>query len=294
MKNFAFYFIGVCLVLLVGLLTLGTLAPSVPKVGSANPTLGERVSAFADVIELGGRKGLSQVKNGSKVLADNLVRFKRVDIEGAYRIESANLLDAVGLSQFPFVWQLSLSEMENEIQKHPWIDRAEIQWKLFPLRLKINVQEAEPWIVAEYQGHSWLVSRKHELLVTLEEIRDPDTILLVSELPHISGLDDGEAFSSYLSSENLRLLYVCKMITFLELADAIPFAVNRYILQFDGSLELIPLESQRYPRVRLTANSFEDADGDRLKLAAVLKDLRLREEAVSLIDLRFEGQAIVR
>lgn len=304
MKPFAALLLAVVILFagLLGLYAVQARAGAQPKLLTAAAPAADRTwdAAVRAAVSLGGAF-LSTFQSWQKVfnqnarrVAANVLQYRLEGIEGAYRVPVEDIRAAAGLEQGRSVWQAMPAEIGAAVETLPWIERAAVDWALFPLRLQLSVDEAEPWLVAEFGGHSWLISRKFALIVPLHELRDSELVLEASRLPRLAGLESEQGFSSYLSSENARLLYAAKMIAFLEMGESLPFEAARYELQTDGSLLVSPADIPRLPLVRLTAHSYEDAAQAGKRLRNVLADLSSRGELVQEIDLRFADQAVVR
>lgn len=304
MKMFRLLFVILLAVLLSGAVLLRTLQPD------------HRASVWLEVsqakAEFAARKAANRALRYSKEtkrrydilraifdsnwaqIKSNILSYKVLGVEGTYRISEKEIIQAAQLNEQPRIWDRTPKEITEAIAALPWVEAHWVDWSIYPLSMRITIEEAEPWLVAEYDGHSWLLSRKNKLIVPLDSLDASELIVEASTLARLGGLEQGQGFSSYLSSANARLLYATKMITFLEMANSLPFQVERYELQSDGSILVFPQEMAKAPSVRLLANSFDEAQEIRQQLVTVLTDLRERSEKVELIDLRFENQAVVR
>ena len=225
---------------------------------------------------------------------DNVSAYRVGKVEGTYRLSDRDVIRAARLEQQPHLWELAPSEIYDAIQSLPWVESFTVNWNIFPLRLDVSIKEADPWLVAEYDGDSWLVSRKNELIVPLDSLSQADFVLEAGSLPRLGGLEARTKLSSYLSSKNARLHYATKMISFLEMSNSLPFSVERYELQNDGSLLVLAQQAAQYPSVRLRVTSLDEANETIERLSSILNDLRQRNERVATIDLRFANQAVVQ
>ncbi|MFN8389283.1 MAG: FtsQ-type POTRA domain-containing protein [Bdellovibrionota bacterium] len=223
----------------------------------------------------------------------NLLQFSKIEVRGNYRLHADQIIRAAGLDSTPWLWDVTEDRVRNKLLHSPWVESADLRVRPFPAALELRVTEAEPWMIAEYEKHSWLVSRKGILLQTLDTLRDPELILETTELPRLDGLDPQPMVESYLSSANARFGYATKLIRLLQSAGELPFAVERFTLLQNGSIKLVPQQRTETQEVLLAAQSFDDASSSLDRLRRVLEDLRKRGEHVRRIDLRFKNQAII-
>ncbi len=232
--------------------------------------------------------------NGLEQIEKNAFSIDVVEVNGTYRVSKERVLEAADLIHPVPIQDAELERRRLAMEQLPWISQANLSLRLSPARLVITVKEEEPWVVAEYKGHSWLISQKGVLLQTLDSISDSDLVLEASELPRITGLDATENGRSFLRSSNARFEYGLQLIEFLDLAGGIPFEVEEYSLLLDGALRVSAKDFNSTPTVLFQFATLDDAKDSISKLNAVLQDLKEREEKARSIDLRFRNQAIVR
>ena len=231
---------------------------------------------------------------GYSMLRSSLTEINNVDFEDSYYLQPKTLLALGQFESSPNVFALSFDQRIESIKKHPWIEDVRVDWKILPIRLKVSITEAEPWIVAEYSGHSWLLSRQRKLLSPLAVLPNKSLVELSSELARIDGLAETPGVANYLSSENARLEYATKMVALLEMGAVLSHKVDRYTLTSDGSLLIRPRPPARIPNIRLNVHTLEEAHLVAAQLGSVLEDLGRRGESAREIDLRFQPQVIVR
>ena len=229
-----------------------------------------------------------------RMLGDNLLTFRTPKIEGNYRLQGEEILWSAGLASNSWIWDLSPGEIQNRIEQLPWIEQAQLNVGILPSSVTISVKEAEPWLVAEYEGSSWLVSSSGKLLQTLSSIKNPDLVVEVGELPRLDGLEAEPGVESYLASANARFVYAAKLVKFIEMGGDVPFPFDRITLLRTGGLRVTPVDKEKYPEVLLTASSLEETSDALQRLTLVLGDLEKRNERAKQIDLRFNNQAILR
>ena len=242
------------------------------------------------------RRGLAlRASDTAQQMLANLMRIGTVEVRGNYRLQREHLLELAGLSgaQLPWAWELSPREIQQRLLQNSWIEAVQVRSNILPYSLRLEVVEAEPWMIAEYEKHSWLVSRSGNLLQPLSTLQGADLILETTELPRLDGLDAQGDVESYLASANARFIYAVKLLKLLSSAGELPFAVERYTLLPNGGMLLQPTQSSGAPKVAVALNSFSDAERVHANLKLVLADLQKRGERASRIDLRFKHQAVV-
>ena len=230
---------------------------------------------------------------GRGLVSANIFQYRQVDVSGLYRLSKEEVLSALDIQQYPWVWQRLPNQLDNALSLMGWVDQVEVKTKPFPLRLDIRIVEEEPWLVIEHQGHSWLLARSGRLIVPLASITDVDRIVEVAELPRLEGLDSNSEVPNYLTSPNAKMRHAVKTIRWLEMVASLPFEVESYRIESDGSLSIHPVQRKKFPTVLLNINNFQAAELSLLRLNAVLDDLRERGEEADSIDLRFENQAVI-
>ncbi|MCB0324855.1 MAG: FtsQ-type POTRA domain-containing protein [Bdellovibrionales bacterium] len=227
-------------------------------------------------------------------LAANVFRVSSVRIEGNYRVPDRVILRSADLLIPPSVFEADLQGRREQLLRMPWIAEATIETDIFPNRILLTVKEKEPWLVAEYEGHSWLVDRSGTLIETLTAPINAELVLEMSELPRLGGLDAKENVQSFLRSPNARFEYAIETLRLLELAGGLPFAVERYELLPQGAIRVSALDLRGAPEILLAPTDLDSAQTAIRQLGAVLSDLTQRNEQAREIDLRYQGQAVVR
>ena len=242
---------------------------------------------------------LGRVEDRIDEVRENLVGAPQLSFEGDYQVSKAELRESVQRVTDRGLLAFSPELIKQGVEGLAWVDEARVSLGLFPTRVHVALQESVPWLVAELESGSWLVSSARNLIEPLAEIRDPQLIFEVSSLPRIEGLSvigDGEIESgepdTFLTSTNSRLEYVLDSVYLLEMAEALPFPIELYKLLSDGSLRLRPHGAEA--DLLLKINSLKDATRVKKRLKLVLKDLEVRDEKPRELDLRFENQVIIR
>jgi len=254
----------------------------------------QSVSASADTLANAWGVFSRNYRAGVAEIEEQAFSITVTEVSGTYRVSKESILAAADLEQTTSSIGTSVAALEDAIEQLPWIAKANISTQISPARIQIAVTEEEPWLVAEYQGHSWLVSQNGVLLQTLSSIQNSSLVIEASELPRFTGLSATESAESYLRSSNARFEYGLKLLEFVDLAGGVPFEIEHYELLGDGSLRISAKDFGSAPEVFLKLSSLEEAKIALDRLSAVLKDLESKQERASSIDLRFKNQAVVR
>jgi hypothetical protein len=225
---------------------------------------------------------------------NNTFYYTIKDIRGLNRIPVERILSSLGIRIGERISQSTFDTLLLHLSSHPWIDEFSVSTSIFPQYVHVNVKEAQPWLVADYETTQWLVSTRGVLLDPLPSISDPSLILESGNLPRLYGLKDTGSEVSFLSSANERLRYSLKSLEYVELAGGFPFTYETIFLLPMGNLLVEPLESDMGERVYFTVLSLQDAHAVISKYETVIKDIKSRGEKANEIDLRFKGQVIVR
>jgi hypothetical protein len=168
---------------------------------------------------------------------------------------------------------------------NPWIEEVSYDFQLSPFLLRVKVKEAEPWLVAEFSGQSWLISKKGMSVAPLIAVNSSQDSLEFSELPRIIGIEASSA----------RFRYALQLIEDIEMGGGLPFSVESFKILSEGGLS-IHAKDNVSPEILINFSSATEATEKIFQLQAVIKDLKARQEysAGKIIDLRFHAQSVVR
>lgn len=254
--------------------------------GATEPSSNTTGGGMSALVQRGG--------DFAREVADHLFRVTVANVRGLRRLEQGELLRMAGLNDRPWIWLQGAAKIEQRLNAVSWVERSRVELSPFPARADIFVVEAEPWIVAEYERHSWIVSRRGKLLQPLDAIHNADVILESTEMPRLDGLDEDAANQSALSSANARFNTAVRTIDWLETTGALPFRVAHYHLLSNGAMVVQHAGAEgAFPQVIVRLESLVEARSAMNRLNSVLQDARARGEHLHRVDLRFRGQAIV-
>ena len=243
------------------------------------------------------QRSLGQFRASTIDILQNLVSYRGIQFDGTERYSEPDLKRLIEFHEGVSFFQTPPGQVQERLRKLAWIERAEVKTKFFPLRLSVGLQEAEPWLVAEFKDESWLLSREGKLLQSLKALASPSVVMETMNLPRLEGAGD-----------SLRLKAAVQQIKILEGAGGPPWSVERYTLLDHGELQLtfsdmsLQAELERSgegaPKTTVQKAVFrvEDVASAREslnRLSKVAEDLRKRGEVAEIVDLRFRQQAIV-
>lgn len=237
----------------------------------------------------------------AKRAAENVFSLGEVSIEGQYyrsKEEIISLLGAGGAADGADAGRISLfnayqTDSIGRLKSDPWFSEVRSEWSVFPLALKIHVTEREPWIVAEYAGEPWLISRTGIPIQPTRTIKQTRLAVLTSNLPRLDGLDPLPGSDSNLSSPSIRLAFAAKLLRLVESAGPLPYTAERFTLDSDGNLAIQPMDIAHDPVILLGPGDFKSISSRLKDLHTVVADLKKRGEHPKKIDLRFQDQIIV-
>lgn len=231
------------------------------------------------------------VRSNTSDIAANMLTYNEIRIRGVEYHSEGEILRLTHFDVGTPVWRISPFEVEERLKRLSWIERAKIRTALFPLRLEISLEEAEPWLVAELKDQSWIVSRTGRMIQALSALTNAQLIMESLELPRLRGVETSD-----------RLEAAVVQIRFIERAGGAPEKVERYtLLPKSGGLVTAFSDGGsgtigRFPvrRAVFQIQSDEDAKDSLLRLAKVADDLKRRGEAVEIADIRFKNQVVLR
>lgn len=236
------------------------------------------------------------VQDDIRAIKKNLLTYRTISFDGAERYSEDDLRRLSGLEASLSVLDRTPSTVAEQLKKIAWVEKADVKTKFFPLRLEVSVLEADPWLVAEFRGETWLVSREGHLLQSLRALSGANVIVETMSLPRLAGVEDAD-----------RLREALRQIKLFETAGGFRFQIERYHLLEHGELETTFLEAPTSPEVeahtasqRMPLKKAVFRIGDQASandgvsaLEAVASDLRRRGEVVEILDLRFKNQAVL-
>ena len=232
----------------------------------------------------------------------NIFAVRNISIDGEYYRTEPEILAAIGIkdisalsehgSGVPLTTLARLGAIER-LKHDPWFSSVHTNWTLFPLALSIVVSEEQPWIVAEYSGEPWLISRTGSPLQPTRTIVQSELAMLTSTLPRLDGIDPPVGSDSNLASASSRLAYATKLLRLIASSGELPFAAERFTLDPDGNLLIQPVDFANQPVILFGPVNFNGLVARLKELSTVAADLKKRGEHPKKIDLRFKDQIIV-
>ena len=232
-------------------------------------------------------------------VCQNLFSIQKIDLQGNFYRSKEELLATLPRechSERPWLWEIDFGSLKDKLEQNPWVESARLNWHILPIRLSIQVKEADPWLVVEDGSNTWLVSRRGDLLSPLSSLSTQDLVLQVSELARLDGVTLPQAAVTDSGSQQKadELATALRLLTLFERSFAELFRVERYRYRRAGELEIFPFDIHRYPKILFSAEDYRDARERIAQLKIVLDDLENRKEQARIVDLRFSAQAVVR
>lgn len=233
-------------------------------------------------------QGSLLLKSLEKSTVEQSKRFfeiREASISGTYYLSESDVQKALGTSLPLWVWEVDSQKLKESLTQSPYIKDASIEISFIPPSLQVEIQESEPWFVAELGDESWLVERDGSLMSPLKKIQVAQYIVQASKLPRLKGN----------LAENRRFRYLVQILELFQVAGGLPFEMDQAELLPQGGVALSVALGDPAPvkRVLLQVESFEEAEASLERLRQVLDDLHSRQERASQIDLRFKGRAVV-
>ena len=239
---------------------------------------------------------IAVAKNSQKRVdsaADNLFKVKILDVTGLARLSKERIINTVSREGNVYVRDILRGAIKERLGQDAWIRDFRVQWRIFPLGVIIDIEEEEPWLVAEYNNESWLIGRGGNIIESLRELEKMDVVVESSRLVRIGGIDQKIDEQTSLIGSNTRLKAAVSLAELIEKAGGFPFLVEEYSLLDDGGFRIQPREAG-VPEVLMAPDSIADVKKKIEELKIVLDDLHTRGESAKSIDLRFSRQAVVR
>lgn len=224
----------------------------------------------------------------------NTVRCQLSRIGGLSRISSTQILSPIGLIEGMELTKEQVNDLMSQLRLYPWVESFTVKREMLPQRLIVEVKEAQPWLVVEYDNRSWLVSTKGELLEPLTALENSELIKEAGMLPRLYGIEPPLDEQTYLSSINERLKYASRVLEFIDLAGGLPFSFSSIQLLPLGVLMVEPESSKPVQKVFFKVHTLDEARTMLQRLGQILNDIQSKGEEAREIDLRFAGQGVVR
>ncbi|MGX9365279.1 cell division protein FtsQ/DivIB [Desulfoplanes sp. PS50] len=173
------------------------------------------------------------------VTEQSFFALDEVIVSGNSHREDATLVKLGGIELGKNIFDLSISEIQQQLLKDPWIEKASVR-RVLPDRLEILVRERQACFWVTRKNHLWYADRRGE------EIDRVEPAHFIS-LPVLGGSGEEDAHRDALS----------RIVELMD-ANSLPFgfaAIDSMWLKDDGSLEL--LLNQPRMSIRIGVNKLE-------------------------------------
>ncbi|MDH4101701.1 MAG: FtsQ-type POTRA domain-containing protein [Nitrospirota bacterium] len=212
------------------------------------------------------------------ILRSNLFEITKVEYEGQARLTHDELLQLSGIESGANIFSVDLAEACDRLGKSPWVREAAVR-RLLPSRIRVEIVERVPAVLARVNGELYLVSRDGVSLGIAAEA-DRGTLPVVSGIA--IGKDGAEEGAEIKVTAALELGDYLKKSKFVSSEDRAEIKVDdpsSVILMFNGV------------EIRVGRGGYEEKFK---RLSEVESDIRRRQIEVLYIDLRFPDKVIIK
>ncbi len=84
------------------------------------------------------------------LLEDSFFRVKEVEVRGCRKISERSILSLAKIEGMPNLFTLSLKEISERVETHPWVDQVTLR-KVFPHRVLILIEERRPIAILQLE-----------------------------------------------------------------------------------------------------------------------------------------------
>jgi len=215
------------------------------------------------------------------VLKSDFFNLKTIDIIGNNHVIQEEIVEISGLIYNRNIFQFNLEEIKTNVEKHSYIEDAEIKIKL-PNRLLITINEREKYAIIPYMGIYVYIDSNLNVLEVSEEYLYDNLILVTGT--KIDSISVGEKLQA---SDYSQLEYILSIIEASRYA-SINHMMSEINVNEDESVSII------------TVNGIEvllNIDSDPAYMTVALKEVLARftdDDRNLILDMRFEGGFSVR
>lgn len=213
-------------------------------------------------------------------LRRRFARLSNVRVEGARYLDAARVMRSAGLAIGQDLFSIDLGRARQALLLDPRVAEAGVERRL-PRGVRVRIVEREPVLLVDH-GVPWEMDSAGVLLPPLEPGVVADVPLLVG--PRFEGLPGGLRVDrdevhrglAWVRALSARELQLTGQLSEVDVSDA----VHTGLTMLDGT--------------RVLAGGWPPGTLRLSALRVVIADLRQRGTRASEVDLRFDGQVIVR
>lgn len=114
------------------------------------------------------------------LLEDSSFQVNAVEVRGCRKIPEMTILSLAKIEGMPNLFRLSLKEISNRVEAHPWVERVSLR-KIFPDKVLIHVEEREPMAILQLEEPFYIDSKG----VIFSRVEDGDGY----DYPFLTGLN---------------------------------------------------------------------------------------------------------
>ncbi|QUH26768.1 cell division protein FtsQ/DivIB [Serpentinicella alkaliphila] len=215
------------------------------------------------------------------IINSDLFTLKKINVTGNSDVAYDAVIDVSGLIYNRNIFQYNLEEIKFNIEKHSYIESAEVTKKL-PGSINISIKEREKYAIIPYMGRYIYIDYKLNVIDVFDEYIHKDLVLINgSEILNIS------VGQRIVSQNNEKLESVIKILEAAKVA-----SINNMISE-------INIEDNNTVRL-VIVNGIEaliDLESDAAYIVVSLKEILAKLTSNNkniVVDMRFEGAFSVK
>lgn len=215
------------------------------------------------------------------IIRSDFFNLKKITITGNDQVLYEEIVDLSGLLYNRNIFQYNLDEIAFNIEKHSYIEKAEIKKKL-PNSLIVTINEREKYAIIPYMGRYINIDDKLYILEVNDEYYIKDLALITGV--KIDSILIGEKVHS---SNDIELEYILKIFEATKLV-SINHMISEINIKENGIIALIMING-----IEVLININNDPAYTIVTLKQLLTTLTNNEKDI-IIDMRFEGGFSIR
>lgn len=213
-------------------------------------------------------------------LVGRVATVERVEVVGVSSLDPARVLAIADVAEGRSWMQLDLARARAKLLLHPRVASAELSWH-WPRTLRVRVVERQPMLVVRH-GTAWEMDSAGVLLEPLE----PG---VVADVPLLTGIDfQGLPAGARVTAPRVRRGQAWARALAVPALDLMP-RISEVDVSREDATAIVMMTG-----ARVLAPVWPPGTRELSALRVVLVDLERRGTLARELDLRFEGQVIVR
>ncbi len=209
-----------------------------------------------------------------------LFNIKQIDITGNVRIETPQIKQAIGSVEEENLFRLNTKKIAENIELLPYVNSVKIEKKIFPVGLKVEIQECEPVCYVMY-GEQYAILDKN-----LKVLEISDTAF--ENLSNIIGISvTSVSEGSVITTDDPEKLE--------EVIQCINYITDQGIVQSIGNIDFTDMSNITFNyenRLDVICGSTLDFSKKISMFKKALTSTKLTDNSRGTIDLSVSGKAI--